>query len=182
MAAGYSSRAGEFKLAWSLAGKSLIERTIESMSPFCARIIVVGGHRVEEITALTRDYAQVEVVFNKDYRSGMFSSVKTGVAHLQGKRFFLLPGDHPLVAGEVYRKLLQVEADIVIPTFKGRKGHPVLIKSALADEILQEPADSNLRAFIRRRGFELVEVEDSGILVDIDTREEYERIKQRSLP
>lgn len=180
LAAGFSSRAGAFKMEWLLAGKPLIFHTIDGMVDFCSRIIVVGGHKIEWLIELTGDYKKVQVVFNKNFSSGMFSSVKEGIKHLEGDKFFLIPGDCPLVKKEVYDKLLHARGDIVIPTFQGRKGHPVLIKTFLAKEILREPEHSNLRDFIRRKGYETIEVEDRGILVDIDTMEDYEGAKKRS--
>ncbi len=179
LAAGFSSRAGSFKMGWLLDGKPLIHHTIDGMMDFCSRVIVVGGHKIETLTGLTQDYPKVRVVLNKDYTSGMFSSVKEGIKHLQGDKFFLIPGDCPLVKKDVYRLLLQSRGDIVIPTFRGRKGHPLLIKTFLTQEILREPEASNLRDFTRRKGFETVEVEDKGILVDIDTEADYENARKR---
>ncbi|MFC2155609.1 NTP transferase domain-containing protein [Acidobacteriota bacterium] len=178
LAAGFSSRAGSFKMGWLLDGKPLIRHTIDGMIDFCSRIFVVGGHKIEALAELTQDYPEVRVVFNKDYSSGMFSSVKEGIKHLQGDKFFLIPGDCPLVRKEVYCRLLQNPGDIVIPTFQGRKGHPVLIKTTLAEEVIREPEDSNLRNFIRRKGFETIAVADEGILLDIDTEVAYERVKK----
>ena len=175
LAAGLSNRAGAFKMEWLLAGRPLIHHTIDSMADFCSRIIVVGGHKIERLMELTRDYANLRVVLNEHYIRGMFGSVKEGIKYLQGEKFFLIPGDCPLVTKEVYRKLLHTQGDIVIPTFQGRKGHPVLIKTFLAEEILREADDSNLGNFIRRKGFETAAVDDRGILLDIDTRQDYER-------
>jgi molybdenum cofactor cytidylyltransferase len=147
------------------------------MADFCSKIIVVGGHRLEELSALTREYKKVQVVFNKDYSSGMFSSVKEGVRRLQGRKFFLTPADCPLVKKEVYRALLQAQQDIAVPRYRGRKGHPIFMSSSLVPEILSEPDDSNLGNFIRRKGCETIDVEDENILLDIDTKEDYEKIK-----
>ena len=180
MAAGFSSRAGAFKMELPLQGKSLICRTIEGMYDFCSRIFLVGGHKIERLVELTREYAKVRVVFNEHYPSGMFSSVQEGVKHIEKEKFFFIPGDCPLVKKEVYRKLLHAPGDIVIPLFRGRKGHPVLMKSFLAEEILREPQDSNLRDFIRGKGYETVEVEDETILIDVDTKADYKKAIEKS--
>ncbi len=179
LAGGYSTRAGTFKMTLPLAGKTLIEQTIQGMYDLCSRIIVVGGHRFEKIAFLSQRYRKIQLVFNKDYQSGMFSSIKEGVKHLEGERFFLIPGDYPLARKEVYEKMLQVKGDIVVPTFGGRKGHPVLMKSSLAQELLRETGDSNLKIFIDRKGYTLVDVADEGILVDVDTVTDYERAVSR---
>jgi len=139
----------------------------------------VGGYRIEDIRAITKEFSCVSLVCNEDYHKGMFSSIKEGVKHLNGDRFFIIPGDYPLVNPAVYGQLLMAQGEIVIPYYKGRKGHPVLLNRSLAEEIISEPDHSNLKAFIRRKGYELVSVADEGILLDVDTRADYENIKNR---
>jgi len=63
--------------------------------------------------------------------------------------------------------------DIFIPTSKGRKGHPVLIREKVKDEILREPVDSTLKNVIHRNNCLLVEVDHKGILMDVNTMEDY---------
>jgi len=75
--------------------------------------------------------------------------------------------------------MLSVAGDIVIPTFEGRKGHPVLFGSALIPEILSQPGDATLRDYIAVKGYTALEVEDEGILLDIDTAEDYDRARAR---
>lgn len=183
LAAGFSSRTGVFKMELLLEGKTLIEHTIDSMVDFCSRVIVVGGHKIERIIDITKNYASVQVVLNPHYRTGMFSSVTAGVRHVKAKWFFFTPGDYPLVKKTTYQDLLDARStsppeNIFIPVWRGRKGHPILINGCLVKELLKEPTDSNLRKFIKRNGFTLVEVDDDGILVDIDTLEDYERAKR----
>jgi len=186
LAAGFSSRTGVFKMGLPLAGKTLIEHTIQAMIDFCARVTVVGGHNSERIIDITKAYANVQVVVNPYYRTGMFSSVKEGVRHVKAKWFFFTPGDYPLVKKTTYQRLLDARRaypgeTIFIPVCRGRKGHPILMKGGLVKELLNEPGDSNLRKFIGRNGFTPVEVDDDGILVDIDTLEDYERAKSLEL-
>ncbi|MGE5581812.1 MAG: nucleotidyltransferase family protein [Bacillota bacterium] len=179
LAAGYSSRAGTFKLELDINGKTVIERCLEGLNDFCSRIIVVGGYRIDKIRAILKNYPKVEVVLNNSFNLGMFSSVKTGLRHLQGERFFFTPGDYPLISRNVCQKLLQADGDIVIPVFNGRKGHPLLLKTKITAELLKEDDGYNLRDFIRRQGFVPVTVEDEGILWDLDTREDYQKILAR---
>ena len=173
LAAGFSSRMKKFKMEMLLDGKTLIERSVESLDKVCSRIIVVAGYKIERIREILKDYENVEVVFNKEFEKGMFSSVKTGIARIKTEKFFLLPGDIPFVGQDVFKKLLSQKGDIIIPVFKGRKGHPVLINSSLIDEILEEPEDSNLKLFINKKGLTTVAVQDKAILFDIDTEEDY---------
>lgn len=182
LAAGFSSRAGTFKMELPMGEKTLLERVIEGMTPVCSRIIVVAGHRADRVNRITRGYSTVEVVFNRLYEKGMFSSVQEGVRQLRGDLFFIVPGDHPFIPPVVYQRLKEeVEnsnpgVDVFIPTFKGRKGHPVAMKKPMAVEILNEPQNSTLRTVIRRNKSQLVEVDHEGILWDIDTMEDYRKM------
>jgi molybdenum cofactor cytidylyltransferase len=181
LAAGSSARAGSFKMGLPLGGKTLIERSIEGMHDICGRIIVVGGYDIERLRSSLSGIPKVECVENTDYAQGMFTSVKTGVSHLHGDVFFLLPADIPLVPTHVYRKLLGVKAPVVIPAFRGTRGHPVLLNSSMIPAILSEPDSSSLREVLRRTAIATIEVEAEEILIDVDTPEDYQRILQRFL-
>jgi molybdenum cofactor cytidylyltransferase len=186
LAAGFSSRTGVFKMGLPLGEKKLLQQVIDEMIEFCTRVIVVAGYKKEKIIQLTEGYSNLEVVFNPRYRKGMFTSVKEGVKHVKSQWFFLTPGDYPLLTKAIYQKLLDARSKsgpcIFIPVFNGRKGHPILVKKDLVKELLEEPDDSNLRKFINRKGFALVEVDDDAILLDIDTMEDYQRAKKRVSP
>jgi molybdenum cofactor cytidylyltransferase len=179
LAAGLSSRAGGYKMEMPLGDKALIERSIEGMLVVASRILVVVGWKAERVRELLAGYPQVEIVLNEAYQEGMFSSVKAGLAQVRAERFFLLPGDHALVGATVYRQLLTVTGDIVIPTYQGRKGHPVLMRGELVPEILGQPPGSILRDYVNRKGYTLVEVDDEGILIDVDTPADYDAVVAR---
>ncbi len=179
LAAGYSSRAGAFKPELDLGGKTVIERCVDGLAAVCSRVVVVGGFRIERIRAILEGYPGVEVVYNRDYATGMFSSVKAGTLQVRAERFFVTPGDYPLINPAVCRELLAVDGAIVIPAWGGRKGHPVLMAGSLATALVQADASDNLRDFIHRKGFQTLEVDDEGILLDIDTPEDYQRILKR---
>jgi molybdenum cofactor cytidylyltransferase len=175
LAAGFSSRAGTFKMALDFGGKTMLQRNIEAMSPFCSRIVVVGGYQVERIEALIESYPQVELIFNSEYEEGMFSSVKKGVAEIRASKFLFTPGDYPLITSDLCEILLEAEGEVVVPTFKGRKGHPIVLKKDLIPGILAESKTSNLKVFLQSRKIHLVEVEDNSILLDVDTIEDYKK-------
>jgi molybdenum cofactor cytidylyltransferase len=179
LAAGLSSRSGRFKMALPLGDRSLIERAIEGMYALVDRVLVVVGWRAERIRELLSPYDKVELVTNPHYRAGMFSSVQAGASRVRASRFFLLPGDCALVPAQVYRQLLATDADIAIPTFRGKRGHPVLMRGGLASEILALPREAILRDYIAHRGFVPIEVEDDRILIDLDTPQDYEAMLAR---
>lgn len=168
LAAGGSCRAGVFKMETLVGGKPLLLWGLEAMAAACDRVIVVAGCDAEKIAGLVAGRPKVELLVNERYAQGMFSSVQAGAAGVRASRFFLLPGDMPLVRAAVFCELLRHEAEIVIPTCRGRRGHPVLLAASLLAAIRDEPPGSNLGALIRRRGFATVEVGDPGILADLD--------------
>lgn len=179
LAAGYSSRAGAFKPALDVGGKTVLERCIAAMADLCSRIIVVGGYRIETVQRILARDPKVEIVYNRRYDEGMFTSVQEGMRHVRGERVFYTPGDYPLISPAVCRSLLQEEGEIVIPVCQGRKGHPALISGRMAAAIAGEDSRSNMRAFLQEQGFKTLAVADEGILLDIDTPEDYRRVLER---
>ncbi len=106
LAAGLSSRAGAFKMEMELAGKPLLAWSLDPLAAVCRRVIVVAGARPERILRLLRRRPGVEVVVNENFAAGMLASVQAGIRLVRAGRFFLLPGDMPLVRAAVYEKLL----------------------------------------------------------------------------
>ncbi len=179
LAAGFSSRMGSFKPAMMLGEKSVVERAIDSLSPICTKVFVVGGHRIEELRAAVGDRIDAEILFNRDFEKGMFTSVKTGARAVSAERALILPCDIPTVKVQTCREILEIEADIVVPKYRGRKGHPVALSKKIIPDLLGRPDDFNLRDFIREIGLETVEVDDEGILLDMDVWEDFEILKRK---
>lgn len=187
LAAGFSSRAGTFKMELPFGEKKLIERAVESIPDFVSRIIIVTGHEHHRIENITRQYPANRVVtsFNRDYEKGMFSSVREGVRRIEGEAFFIMPGDFPFITPPVFDTLLKTlqTADeginVFIPTFNGRKGHPVLMKKTMVKQILDETVDSTLKTVINRNNFLTVDAGHEGILIDVDTPGDYDNAKAR---
>jgi molybdenum cofactor cytidylyltransferase len=179
LAAGLASRSGGFKMTLPLGDKTVIERSIEGMYGIVSRILVVVGWQAERIHQVLAAYDKVEIVLNQQFRAGMFSSVKAGLARVRASSFFLLPGDCPLTGADIYARMLAVPGDIVVPTFEGKRGHPTLFRSTLIPEILSQPDDSTLRHYVDRKGYAAVEVKDDGILYDMDTPKDYAAVCAR---
>jgi molybdenum cofactor cytidylyltransferase len=149
------------------------------MAGICRRIIVVGGYRFAELHSLVENVGGAECIENPSYQKGMFTSVKRGLSCVQGERCFVLPVDIPFVPPRVYERLLSVEADVAIPSFGGKNGHPVCCSRAILGRILREPDGSSFRDVLREIGFRTVPVDAEEILVDIDTPEDREEVQKR---
>ena len=173
LAAGFSRRAGVWKMALPIKGRTVIEMSIMGMYPVVDRIIVVGGYNFKNLLKIIEKYEKALPVYNENFPLGMFTSIQKGVEKVSGDRFFILPGDVPLVRPSTYKYMLEQEGDIIVPVYEGRKGHPVLLSYAMKELLLDEERDSNLKAFINRMGFKEVIVDDPFIRMDIDTLEDY---------
>ncbi len=165
----------------------MIKATIQSLlGGGVFDITVVTGHRATElIPELNR--LGVRHVHNPDYQNGMFSSVVTGVQSLSRRTeaFFMLPCDMPLVQGhtihllrDAYHRTL---APVVYPVFLQRRGHPPLITGRLCPEITSWSRPEGLRSLLALYDTQACEVQtaDEGILMDVDTPEDYALVRHR---
>ena len=181
LAAGMSTRMGQFKQLLPLGGRAAIEWIAEVVGRQLDEVVVVLGHRAEEIAPVLAGYP-VRCVVNSSYRMGMLSSVQCGLRAVDVAADYLIClGDQPRLSGAVVEQVLQarkqVGAGIIIPTANGKRGHPVLIRNAYRAEILGLPLDVGLNAVTRGHpgdAYELPVAEDA-ILTDMDTPADYQR-------
>ncbi|MEI8354650.1 MAG: DVU_1551 family NTP transferase [Deltaproteobacteria bacterium] len=184
LAAGYSSRMGEFKPLLPFGGSTVIERVIGLfLDAGIDRVRVVTGHRSTELLPFMGG-AGVRPVLNDRYQEGMFTSVLAGVKSLEEFRgaFFLLPVDIPLVRLQTIITLMAAyesgSKNILYPSFNGRRGHPPLISTEFSGRIASWKGEGGLNSFLAQydSGAEEVEVTDKFILEDMDRPEEYRRL------
>ena len=191
LAAGESSRMGRDKALLPFRDTTFLNNILSGFLPRLDPVIVVLGCHAATIRESidTGPFEETgrkwpRVVVNADYRRGMLSSLRTGIAALpatvEAAMFTLV--DHPDVAMETLDKLLAVYREtgprLVIPRMRGWRGHPVIAARAVLDEITGLPAEGSPKDVIRAHREEtvFVEVEDAGILRDVDTPGDYERL------
>ena len=94
---------------------------------------------------------------------------------------FIQPADMPCVTVDIITQLAaqHEEGWNVAPQYQGRRGHPVLLDRAYWGAMLGLPAEAMPRDVLRGSRLRLVDVEDEGVLLDVDTRETYERVMER---
>lgn len=178
LAAGFSTRMGSDKALLKLGGDSALERIVMAhQAAGCNRVIVVTGQNDLSIRQLV---LPVELAHNPAPESGMFSSVKTGVAMLDSSfdAFFVHPVDIPLVSSETLKLLmhqlaLNPDMAAAIPCFKGRGGHPPLLRVSLRTQILADTGEDGLRGVLSRHQLLRVVSHDKAVLLDMDTPEDY---------
>jgi molybdenum cofactor cytidylyltransferase len=166
---------GQWKPVLPFGGSTIIETAVAAALGACSRVILVAGFRAAELAALFHDNARVMVVENTDWETGMFSSLRRGAGRVETERFFIAPGDMPLLATAVYATLLSAApADAVFPVFGGRRGHPVLLARKVAEEMLRaDPATGIMRGILAGFASREIEWSDDSILRDFDTPQEY---------
>lgn len=187
-AAGLSQRMGTLKQLLPFGDHTVIEQVV-AMLLTCPldEIVVVLGHRHAEI-ARVLDRWNVRVTVNPRYRQGMLATIQHGWREVSRAADAVLHalGDQPNVEARVVEQLIAVYrergAGIYVPTFAGRRGHPILLDARYRDEILALSSDQTMRDIVRGHAREVrqVPVATDSILRDMDTWEEYEReIKYR---
>ena len=177
LAGGSSTRAKLNKLLLEVDRKPLICHTINTISPFVDKVIVVTGKYHDELIKIVNN---CEIVFNSHYELGMFSSVLVGVQKAKGNDVLLIPGDITNVSPSTIQALLKGTKPIRIPSFNGKTGHPVYISKKYVDLLLNEPVDYKLCDFIAKHDndVEIIDVNDSYINFDIDTIEDYNKLRK----
>jgi molybdenum cofactor cytidylyltransferase len=177
-AAGSAVRFGGRKLLVPIDGEPLLDHTIRALlEGGVAEVIVVVGR--EARVELERDVnamldARVRPVENPDPSRGMFSSIQEGAAQAQGDLILVMPGDMPYVSADTVRAVIAAyerRPAIVSPRYRGKRGHPVALPSALRDEIRAADPRATLHDVIQRQTHLRVDldVEDRGIVRDVDT-------------
>lgn len=192
LAAGQSKRMGQPKMPLPWGETTVLGQVIATLQGAGAdRMVIVTGGAREAVEALVARYApafpgSLSTVFNARYASGgMLSSVQAGLLELaeagnpSAEAALIATGDQPQVQERSVRLVIQEylhsRASIVVPSFQMRRGHPWLVARAHWQEILRMGPPDSLRSFLNRHADEIcyVEVEDPGVLQDLDTPEDY---------
>ena len=177
LAAGVSSRCGQNnKLTLKLNGKTIIERVCAAFYPSCKNIFVVTGFYEKDIREALKLYDKIRFVHNPDFEKGMFTSIKKGVAEVESSKFLITPGDCPLLTPQIVNKLNHYNSKTVIPTYEGVRGHPVLVNKSLVPGILSS-RENSMRETLSKFPHEFKKVNNAGIITDVDTIEDFEKVK-----
>jgi len=187
LAAGESTRMGFCKQLLEIEGQPMIEHILKSIQESNVdKIIVVLGFMADEIAKRVPE-DKVKIVINPDYKAGQSTSLKAGLKAIDAKTeavIFIL-ADQPFmkasIINEIIRRYKRTHAPIVIPTYKGKRGNPVLFDKALFKEMLNTSGDVGARSIIRShdKNVEEVEVNNPSVLYDIDTVEDLKILNKR---
>jgi len=182
LAGGGSSRLGQAKQLLHWRGQALVWHVAQTaLASDLNPVVVVTGSSAGEVRAVLEGLP-LEFVHNVDWRSGLSTSVRVGVQALPpqvGGVVFLL-ADQPQIPPGLVRSLVESHASslsaLVAPLIDGQRANPVLFDRQTFSELSELSGDAGGRALFARYRPTWVPWHDSGLLLDVDTPEDYRRL------
>jgi molybdenum cofactor cytidylyltransferase len=185
LAAGQSKRMGQPKMLLPWGETTVLEKVIATFKAAgIGDILVITGGDRERVEALVEGAART--IFNPSYAEGeMLSSVQAGLAGLgpEAQAALIGLGDQPQVQERSVRAVVEQYrksgVPLVVPSFRMRRGHPWLVARLFWEEILGMRPPASPRDFLNRHAGDIryVEIDNSSILQDLDTPEDYLKSK-----
>lgn len=203
LAAGSSKRfgGGPSKQLFEIDGEPMVRRLCRvALASRLRQIVVVVGHQSATVGAVLAGLA-VEIIDNPLYRKGQSHSIRASLSRIEpyAEAAVFIPCDQPFLTADVIDRLIarfeETDGPIVVPTFEGRRGAPVLISSAFFGELSTVQGDEGARQLFAGGGVgdrhrhpglyprlhRIVELPlaSESPLLDIDTREDWRRLRHR---
>ncbi len=184
LGAGLSRRMGSEKLLLPIGRKRILEKTIDGVAESFGNVIVIVTRNV--ILGSIETGKGLIYLVNDQPELGQSTSLKIAVAYLakhypecQGILVFL--GDQPLVSRKLVRQIEQAimknPTSIIMPEYKGQKGHPVAFGKCWFNELLTVSGDAGGRGIIKEHTEALIKIQgDRTCVMDADTPEDYRRL------
>jgi len=182
LAAGEAKRMGRPKLLLPLGDRTIFEVSLGNLvRSRVDEVIVVLGHRADDFLPLIRG-KKVKAVINPHYSQGMSTSLRRGLDAVasESQGLMIALADQPFIPPEVIDLLIEAflkgERGIVLPTWRGRRGHPVILSlSRYGEELRGLTGDKGAREILERHKEDIleVEVECRGVIEDIDDEAQY---------
>jgi molybdenum cofactor cytidylyltransferase len=155
------------------------------------RVVVVVGHRAEELIPLVESRKGAAWVLNPDYMQGKTTSIRTGLSALDPdvvSEILLLNVDQPRSSQDIAHILnthRSLGYAVTVPSYEGKGGHPIVLSAELLDELLSIDEESQgIKAVVRRRpeSVNRVPLDNPQILLDLNTPEQYRRAVETFAP
>ena len=186
LAAGMGERMGGVKQLLPLGTKRMIEVSLGNLlASRVDEVVVVLGFAVDEIRPFVHAEHRVKIVTNKHFEKGMSASIWAGMQALDPRctGVLIALADQPFIPAEVIDQLIERfgagEQGIVLPVYRGQRGHPVILSRQYERELLALRGDAGGREIVRNHTEDCLEVEVdvSGVVMDIDAPEDYRKIR-----
>jgi len=187
-AAGLSSRMGRPKLGLPLGSSTVLARTVTALRDGgTAVVLVVVGPHVPELIPIAEAAGALALRLAWP-TADMRETVQAGLRRLAetyhpatDDEWFLAPGDCPAFSAVTVRRMSAVPGGaVVLPTVAGRRGHPVRFTWRHAAGVLALPPGTGIDAFVRGQPFVELPVDDPGVVCDVDTPADYDRLRKMS--
>jgi len=187
LAAGSSARLGRPKQLLDLGGKPVLEHVVDAaLASALDEVVVVLGHRAEEIRSAVPEDERVRVVENPEHERGQSTSLAAGLRSLgpESEAAVVLLGDQPGTAPAAVAAVVAAYRDglgpVVQASYGGRPAHPTLLARRVWAEVVAETAgDEGARSVLAARPEWRALVEVGGAPPDdIDTETDYERVRR----
>jgi molybdenum cofactor cytidylyltransferase len=188
LSAGFSSRMKTCKQLLPWGKTTVLGSIIQALqSSDISQIVVVSGGFREQVEA-EADKFNVETAFNAEFKNGaMLDSVKTGLNRIaaDAEGVFISLGDQPEITSEDIKGMCEqfsnTPTNIIVPSYEKRRGHPWLLPQKFFGKLMEYRSSGTLKDFLNENEAEISYylVKSSKILVDLDTSEQYERLKPK---
>lgn len=181
LGAGEAKRMGKDKLSLPWGKKTILEHCLQTLlrSRVKEVVLVVKDGREEIAHRLSK--MRVKVVVNPYYKKGMSTSIRCGLKALDPKSggILIALGDQPFIKTRTINALIgafgRAEGKIIVPSFRGRRGHPVIFHRKYEEELLRLRGDAGGKTIMMKHpeDVRIIPVKSEGVIRDIDIREDY---------
>ncbi len=188
LAAGESRRMGAPKALLSLQGRTFVEHLIQATRhPRMGVTVVVLGADAEAIRAKLPEIEPASIVVNPDWRAGQLSSIHAAIRSFSietTEGLILCPVDHSLISAKIVAQLIgefdSSGKQVILPAYRGRRGHPVIFRAALYEELLAASPEIGARQVVWAHAKDVAEVptEEEAIVLNLDDPETLHRAIQ----
>jgi molybdenum cofactor cytidylyltransferase len=187
LSGGASRRMGSPKALLPYQGRPFLEHLLDiAKHPRIGARRVVLGPDAATISSQVA-LAPEEVVINKEWERGQLSSIQAAIRSLPAGTdgFLLCPVDHPLISASLIGELIEAfentRSAIVLPLYRGRRGHPVIFAARLYEELLNAPEEKGARAVVWAHPEEISEVptNEEGCVLNLNDPEAFDKLSNR---
>lgn len=187
LAAGKSTRMGTQKLCMPIGEHTILEQTVDNyLGSKVDEIIVVIGHEAQRVRQLIAG-KPVTIVYNSNYDKGMSTSIASGLQHVKRsiQNVMIALGDQPYIRSDIINLIIETHKSsrkgIIVPVYKGNRGHPAIFNMSYKEELLQLEGDTGGKQITDRHPDDVfeIDVEFEEIIADIDTIDTYNQTISR---
>lgn len=178
VAAGLSSRMHDFKPLLPFGNSTISLHNVTMFKKMgIDPIVVVTGFRAADLESHLFSTG-VRFIKNERFQeTQMFDSVKMGIWEIKDQcdRILIMPMDMPAILPETFQLVLHTDAPIVRTKYKEHTGHPIVLRSDVAEQMLYYTGDNGLKGAVADSSVEVcdIAVDDEGVCRDVDTPEQY---------